>query len=31
MSDCLYCGEPVKPWTDAHGDLFTEICKECAE
>lgn len=31
MINCSYCGEPVKPWTSKHGDLFTHICYECTQ
>ncbi len=29
MENCTICGEPVKPFKDKHGDLFTHICKNC--
>lgn len=28
--ECNYCGENFQEWKDKYGDLFTDICKDCA-
>ena len=30
MHECTYCGEVFEEWKDKHGDLWTDICKDCS-